>query len=73
MHCISNRFKGSSLQVMGESVYNGEWAIVGGTGEFRLAQGIIYKKNTKVTAEGYIVELDIHAFYSAVQPWTLGV
>jgi hypothetical protein len=72
MHDILNRFKGSSLQVMGPVVEEGEWAIVGGTGEFCLAQGIIYKKFLEQQSNGNIIELDIHAFYSAVRPWTLG-
>ncbi|PUZ63389.1 hypothetical protein GQ55_3G064200 [Panicum hallii var. hallii] len=33
------RFKGSTLQVMGISVENGEFAIVGGTGQFAMASG----------------------------------
>lgn len=72
MHDILNRLKGSSLQVMGPVVEEGEWAIVGGTGEFCLAQGIIYKKFLEQQSNGNIIELDIHAFYSAVRPWTLG-
>ncbi|XP_078149634.1 pterocarpan synthase 1-like [Carex rostrata] len=68
-----DRFKGSSLQVMGPVVEQGEWAIVGGTGQFRMAQGIIFKKVLEAKADGNILELDIHAFYYGGQPWTLGV
>ncbi|KAF3328603.1 jasmonate-induced protein [Carex littledalei] len=67
------RFKGSTLQVMGPVVEGGEWAIVGGTGEFPMARGVIYKKFHEQKKDGNIMELDIHAFYSAVRPWSLGV
>ncbi|KAJ1695037.1 hypothetical protein LUZ63_011735 [Rhynchospora breviuscula] len=71
------RFKGSSLQVMGPVVEEGEWAIVGGTGEFPLAQGVIYKKFLEQRSNGNIMELDIHAFYSTLRTgctcWSLGV
>uniref|UniRef100_A0ACD5XXM6 Uncharacterized protein n=1 Tax=Avena sativa TaxID=4498 RepID=A0ACD5XXM6_AVESA len=44
---VVERFKGSTLQVMGANDGDGEneWAIVGGTGEFAMARGII---NTRV-------------------------
>lgn len=57
-------FKGSTLQVMGPIVEHGEWAIVGGTGEFTLAQGIIYKTFYQQHKDGNIMELDIHALYT---------
>ncbi|KAF7032542.1 hypothetical protein CFC21_043701 [Triticum aestivum] len=41
------RFKGSSLQVLGTSKASspdGEWAITGGTGEFAFAQGVVAHK-----------------------------
>ncbi|XP_078150148.1 dirigent protein 7-like [Carex rostrata] len=66
------RFKGSSLQVMGPDVEEGEWAIVGGTGEFCLAQGVIYKTFLKHQSDRNIMELDIHAFYSASSPVSSG-
>lgn len=47
---------------MGLDVIRGEWAIVGGTGEFSMATGVIYKKLPKKTTEGEIVELTIHGF-----------
>ena len=34
----------------------------GGTGEFSMATGVIYKKFHKKTTEGDIVELTIHGF-----------
>ncbi|TVU30791.1 hypothetical protein EJB05_22432, partial [Eragrostis curvula] len=34
------RLRGSILQVMGLSVEQGEWSIVGGTGQFAMARGI---------------------------------
>lgn len=71
------RFKGSTLQVMGTVVVKGEWAIVGGTGEFTLARGVIYKSSTKfVQNEGDSVELDIHCLYTPMErskgtSWTM--
>ncbi|CAN6339995.1 unnamed protein product, partial [Urochloa humidicola] len=56
------RFKGSTFQVMELDVTKGEWAIVGGTGEFSMATGVIYKRLHKDTDEGNIVELTIHGF-----------
>ncbi|KAJ1704324.1 hypothetical protein LUZ63_004103 [Rhynchospora breviuscula] len=67
------RFKANtSLQVMGPVVENGEWAIVGGTGEFALARGVISKKLIQQKRHGNVMELDIHAFYSPGISWNLG-
>ncbi|KAJ1701139.1 hypothetical protein LUZ63_000918 [Rhynchospora breviuscula] len=63
------RFKGSSLQVMGPVIEQGEWAIVGGTGEFTLAQGVIYKTFREPRSGGDISELNIHGFYSPYASW----
>ena len=52
---------------MGLDVVRGEWAIVGGTGEFSMATGAIYKKFHKKTSEGDIVELTIHGFCPVLQ------
>jgi Dirigent-like protein len=58
---------------MGPVVEEGEWAIVGGTGKFPLAKGIIYKKMVEQKRNGNIIQLDIHAFYSSENPiWSLG-
>ncbi|KAJ3705521.1 hypothetical protein LUZ61_009226 [Rhynchospora tenuis] len=68
------QFKGSSLQVMGPVVERGEWAIVGGTGQFHLAHGVIYKKFHEQRKNGNIMELNIHAFYSRLRdPFRLGL
>nr|UDO48201.1 PH02Gene03445.t1 [Phyllostachys edulis] len=57
------RFKGSTLQVMGITVdQEGEWAIVGGTGQFAMATGVISKKTHERRNDGNIIELAIHAF-----------
>lgn len=62
---VDGRFKGSTLQVMGTVVHEGEWAIVGGTGEFTLARGVIYKPYMKnVDMENDIIELHIHFLYT---------
>ena len=59
------RFKGSSLKVLGDFVgNNSEWAIVGGTGEFAYAQGVVVAKviqNIQPTP-GRTWELRISAF-----------
>ncbi|TVU30711.1 hypothetical protein EJB05_22346, partial [Eragrostis curvula] len=41
--------------------------IVGGTGEFTLAKGVIYKKFHEQRGDGNIMELDIHAFYTPME------
>jgi hypothetical protein len=60
-----SRFKGSSLQVLGSFV-NGQdkqWAVVGGTGEFANASGVVNIKVIQFLPEttGVIRELNIHA------------
>ncbi|EMS67500.1 hypothetical protein TRIUR3_29786 [Triticum urartu] len=56
-------FKKSTLQVMGASVdEEGEWSIVGGTGEFAMARGVVTKKLHKKIDGGDIIELTIHGF-----------
>ncbi|KAL6640893.1 hypothetical protein ACP70R_019074 [Stipagrostis hirtigluma subsp. patula] len=56
------RFRGSTLQVMGLSVEEGEWSIVGGTGQFAMARGIINKRLEEQRGDGNIIELTIHGF-----------
>uniref|UniRef100_A0ACD5VB23 Uncharacterized protein n=1 Tax=Avena sativa TaxID=4498 RepID=A0ACD5VB23_AVESA len=59
------RFNGSTFQVMGITEENGQWAIVGGTGELAIARGTI--KHTVLKNPGIIGnirQLDIHAFYT---------
>ncbi|KQJ92957.1 uncharacterized protein LOC100842141 [Brachypodium distachyon] len=68
----NQRFKGSTLQVMGVDYDQDEWAIVGGTGEFAMARGII-KKYPHSTARGrVVVKLNIHGFCS-MKPTRLGI
>jgi hypothetical protein len=55
-------FSGSTLQVMGITVEAGEWAIVGGTGQFAMATGVITKKFHEQRSDGNIIELAIRAF-----------
>ncbi|KAL6897825.1 hypothetical protein ACP4OV_006784 [Aristida adscensionis] len=68
---------------MGLGINGNEWAIVGGTGEFTLAQGVIYIKSHIVKDEEQIVELNIRALYVPIKEpkvggahagntWTLG-
>nr|CAB3491789.1 unnamed protein product [Digitaria exilis] len=65
------RFKGSSLKVLGDfamdkngAAADGEWAIVGGTGEFAYANGIVTAKiiENMHPTNGRIWELRIRAF-----------
>jgi Dirigent-like protein len=44
----------------------GEWAIVGGTGQLTLAQGVIYKNKVSSTSDGDIVELVVNAIYTPI-------
>uniref|UniRef100_A0ACD5V2S7 Uncharacterized protein n=1 Tax=Avena sativa TaxID=4498 RepID=A0ACD5V2S7_AVESA len=58
---VDERFTGSSFMVMGVLKGDeGEWAIVGGTGEFAYAQGVITYKKTKL-ATGNLRELYVSA------------
>lgn len=62
--CAWNRFSGSTLQVMGVTPSDGQWAISGGTGEFALAHGIIKQKVVQGNADENVKELHVHAFYT---------
>jgi hypothetical protein len=62
---ISHRFKdGSTLQISGTSQINGEWSIVGGTGEFAMAKGIVKRTEISHVEGTRISELKIHVFYT---------
>lgn len=58
----NENYKGSTIQVMGISVEQGEWAIVGGTGKFAMATGVIYKKFHEQRSHGNIIEITLHGF-----------
>ncbi|KAI4969152.1 hypothetical protein ZWY2020_000066 [Hordeum vulgare] len=61
----SGRFAESTLQVMGtlNDIIN-KWSIVGGTGEFTRATGIIeFKKDLASNKEDTIRELSIHILH----------
>ncbi|KAJ3705685.1 hypothetical protein LUZ61_009390 [Rhynchospora tenuis] len=57
-------FKGSTLQVMGNDERDSEWAIVGGTGQFANAQGILQKKILNETNSMRFFEVNIRATYT---------
>ncbi|CAO2034563.1 unnamed protein product [Urochloa humidicola] len=61
----NERFKGSALHVMGVNVGDGDWGIVGGTGEFAMAQGVINRKVFQEIETGNVLELKIYAIYPA--------
>nr|XP_040251570.1 dirigent protein 5-like [Aegilops tauschii subsp. strangulata] len=65
------RFAGSTLQVIGitAGLENGQWSIVGGTGQFIMAQGIIsFTRHPASTWEDGIKELNIRVRYTIPQP-----
>ncbi|RLM69689.1 uncharacterized protein C2845_PM17G14630 [Panicum miliaceum] len=58
------RFNGSTLQISGTSQINGEWSIVGGTGELTMARGTVKRTEISYTGNTGISELKIHVFYT---------
>uniref|UniRef100_A0ACD6A8M5 Uncharacterized protein n=1 Tax=Avena sativa TaxID=4498 RepID=A0ACD6A8M5_AVESA len=69
------RFKGSTLQIMGSSFgESNQWAIVGGTGELMMAQGVIQRKNLDNTGDKQIQELttDGYCLWKAPTPTKMG-
>ncbi|XP_066333383.1 uncharacterized protein [Miscanthus floridulus] len=54
------RFQGSSFNAIGNQ--EGEWAIVGGTGEFALVQGTVTTHRVRESGPSNIKEIRIHAF-----------
>ncbi|RLM50341.1 hypothetical protein C2845_PMPSC049111 [Panicum miliaceum] len=73
------RFKGSSLKVLGDFAVggdglgqDGEWAIVGGTGEFAYANGVVIAKEIGVwrRSDGRTWELRINAFCPCISEVT---
>ncbi|KAI4966130.1 hypothetical protein ZWY2020_046448 [Hordeum vulgare] len=65
------RFAGSTLQVTGitAGLESGQWSIVGGTGQFIMAQGIIsFTNHPASTWEDGIKELNIRVRYTTPQP-----
>ncbi|VAH40566.1 uncharacterized protein LOC119361873 [Triticum dicoccoides] len=62
---VDERFTGSSLKVLGNLAepYEGEWAILGGTGEFAYAQGVVTFKKIQEFENGKsrLRELQIRA------------
>jgi hypothetical protein len=62
---IQLRFKGSTLEILGASTIEeeeGEWAIVGGTGDLAMARGIVQRKTAEKRPDGETVELTIDVF-----------
>ncbi|XBJ13523.1 hypothetical protein VPH35_005677 [Triticum aestivum] len=67
------RYNGSSFEVMGINGQEGQMSIIGGTGEFAMARGIIKYKVLDNSPPGQsIKELNIHAFYVKPADTTAG-
>jgi hypothetical protein len=45
------RFNGSTLQIQGTSQINGEWSIVGGTGELTMVEGTVKRTELSFTGD----------------------
>lgn len=66
----NNSFAGSTLEVLGlilPKPTNGQWAIIGGTGTFANAHGLIKFREVPSTVSritDVVRELDIHIFYT---------
>ncbi|KAF8673553.1 hypothetical protein HU200_048636 [Digitaria exilis] len=64
----NGRFVGSTLKLLGSfGQVDGEWAIVGGTGEFTLAQGVISFKKVQDSKDMNIRELKLRVFYTPIK------
>nr|CAB3472545.1 unnamed protein product [Digitaria exilis] len=63
----NGRFAGSTLKLLGSFGPDaGEWAVVGGTGEFTLAQGVIAFKKVQDGNGMNIRELKFHVLYTPI-------
>uniref|UniRef100_J3NCA4 Dirigent protein n=1 Tax=Oryza brachyantha TaxID=4533 RepID=J3NCA4_ORYBR len=67
LHIYAGNWHNSFSLVMGVPVEGGEWSIVGGTGEFAMASGVIYKKVHERRPEGNIIELTVHGFCTSLK------
>ncbi|CAL5066029.1 unnamed protein product [Urochloa decumbens] len=67
---FKDQHEGSSLLMVGELPYTANWsqvAIVGGTGEFTMAQGVVYGRKIKEDEPNIeMIELYIHAYYTTM-------
>ncbi|KAJ3697763.1 hypothetical protein LUZ61_001468 [Rhynchospora tenuis] len=63
-----DRYKGSTLEVTGLLPLDlsswSQMAIVGGTGQFTLAQGVLYAKTISNDSETQVVDIRITAYYT---------
>lgn len=65
---IECRFKGSTLKLLGSvGPAESEWAIVGGTGELSLAQGVVAYKKVQDGDGMNIRELKFRVFYTPLK------
>ncbi|XP_066381453.1 uncharacterized protein, partial [Miscanthus floridulus] len=65
---VDQRFTGSTLQLSGTSQINGEWSIVGGTGELTMAMGTVKRTEIVYTENARVSELKIH--FAPMKPAT---
>jgi hypothetical protein len=68
-----SRFNGSTLQIQGTSQINGEWSIVGGTGELTMAKDTVKRTAISDTGNTRISELNIHVFYTPIKPTSVSI
>ncbi|KAF8655406.1 hypothetical protein HU200_061148 [Digitaria exilis] len=65
------RLAGSTLKVMGlhgsRNDGQGQWSVMGGTGELTMARGVINYKIIQEDTAGRIFEIRIFVYYTAVQ------
>ncbi|KAL6883313.1 hypothetical protein ACP4OV_010727 [Aristida adscensionis] len=60
----TSRFRGSTLHVMGYIAQDGQWSIVGGTGELTMARGVVEHRIFREDTISRTYELKIHALYA---------
>jgi hypothetical protein len=69
-----NSLAGSSLQVMGQHESSGQWSIMGGTGQFTMARGVIeYKTIQQDDSSSRTFEVCIYAYYTPMNGWKAGL
>ncbi|TVU15724.1 hypothetical protein EJB05_39262 [Eragrostis curvula] len=58
------RFKGSTIQVMGFIPVEGQWSIIGGTGQLTLARGVVNHNIYQHVGSARTYQLNFRVFYT---------